>query len=195
LIQNNENPPLSDIQEQLLDREELFSGHFLHVWCDTVKTASNLIRTREYIRHPGAAVIVPVFEDGSVLLEYQWRQPCEMAFWELPAGKLDPEEDPFVCAQRELSEETGLIADEWHYLGKIHNAIGYSNEHLEIYLAKRLTQGKQHLDPGECLSLHRFSLSQALQMMANGEITDVKTIIGLMWAERFLKNEWPLKTP
>ena len=86
-MQDNENPSLEDIQEQLLDRKELFAGHFLHVWCDTVKTASDLIRTREYIRHPGAAVIVPIFEDGTVLLEYQWRQPCEMAFWELPAGK------------------------------------------------------------------------------------------------------------
>ena len=190
----NGNPQLKDIQEHLLDRKELFSGNFLHVWCDTVKTASNLIRTREYVRHPGAAVIVPIFEDGSVLLEYQWRQPCETAFWELPAGKLDPEEDPLVCAKRELSEETGLTADEWHYLGKIHNAIGYSNEQLKIYVAKRLTQGAQHLDPGECLSLHRFKLSQALQMVQDGQITDVNTIIGLMWVERFLKGDWPRKT-
>lgn len=184
-----EEKMLAGVQETLTGREGVFEGNFLKVRRDTVTTATGLTRSREYIVHPGASVIVCLFDDQSVLMEYQWRQPCERAFWELPAGKLDPDENPLVCAKRELSEETGYEADEWHYLGRIHNAIGYSDEHLEIYLAQGLSEGTSHLDEGECLSVVRMPLTQALQMIQTGQITDVKTIIGLLWAEQVIEGK------
>ena len=184
-----EEKMLAGVQATRTAREDVFKGNFLKVRRDTVTTATGLTRSREYIVHPGASVIVCLFDDQSVLMEYQWRQPCERAFWELPAGKLDPDENPLVCAKRELSEETGYEADEWHYLGRIHNAIGYSDERLEIYLAQGLSEGTSHLDEGECLSVVRMPLTQALQMIQTGQITDVKTIIGLLWAEQVIEGK------
>lgn len=185
---------LPKVRETFIKDEDVFSGNFLHVKKHTVKTASGLIRTREFITHPGAATIIPLFDDGTTLLEYQWREPCQRAFWEFPAGKLDPNEEPLVCAKRELEEETGLVAKNWAYLGRIHNAIGYSDERLELYLAKDLTQKEQHLDDGECLALVRVPVKEVFSMVLNGEITDVKTIIGAFWLEKYLKGELPEKS-
>lgn len=106
---------------------------------------------------------------------------------------MDPNEEPLVCAKRELEEETGLVAKDWAYLGRIHNAIGYSDERLELYLAKDLTQKEQHLDDGECLALVRVPVEEVFFMVLNGEITDVKTIIGAFWLEKYLKGELPEK--
>ena len=177
------------VKEVKTSSERVFDGNFLHVDRDSVTTASGLSRTREFIRHPGASVIIALFEDQTVLLEFQWRQPCEMAFWELPAGKLDPNEKPATCAKRELEEETGYRASEWFYLGKIHNAIGYSDEHLEFFLAKGLKTGARHLDEGECLDVFRVPFEEVRQMVLNGEITDVKTIVGIYWLEKYLEGK------
>lgn len=184
---------LQATRETLTGREKIFDGHFLHVWRDSVKTASGLDRTREYIRHPGAAVIAALFDDGTVLLEYQWRQPCEQAFWELPAGKLDADEPPLECAKRELKEETGYSGGNWYYLGRIHNAIGYSNEKLDLFLVRQARAGAAQPDEGECLTVHRVPFNEALEMALDGRITDVKTIIGLLWVEKFLQSKMPDK--
>ncbi len=180
---------INRVKEMQTATERVFDGNFLHVDRDTVVTASGLTRTREYIRHPGASVIIALFDDESVLLEYQWRQPCRKAFWELPAGKLDPDEEPPLCARRELEEETGYRAREWFYLGRIHNAIGYSDEHLEFFLAKGLVPGTRHLDEGECLEVQKVRVSDLKQMVLNGEITDVKTIVGTYWLEKYLAGQ------
>lgn len=180
---------INRVKEVRQKRERVFDGNFLHIERDTVTTASGLTRSREFIKHPGASVIIALFDDESILMEFQWRQPCEQAFWELPAGKLDPNEKAIVCARRELEEETGYRADEWFYLGQIHNAIGYSDEHLEIFLAKGLHQGERHLDEGECLDIFRLPLAEIKQMSLTGEITDVKTLVGLYWLEKFLSGD------
>ena len=177
------------VRETKTKTERVFDGHFLHIDRDTVTTASGLVRSREYIRHPGASVIIALFNDETRLMEFQWRQPCEKAFWELPAGKLDPNEKASVCARRELEEETGYQADQWYYLGRIHNAIGYSDEHLEFFLAKGLKAGDRHLDEGECLEVYRLPFKEVKEMTLNGDITDVKTIIGVFWLEKYLKGE------
>ncbi|MDM8113089.1 NUDIX hydrolase [Parasutterella secunda] len=180
---------IAAVRETKTKTERVFDGNFLHIDRDTVTTASGLVRSREYIRHPGASVIIALFDDETMLMEFQWRQPCEKAFWELPAGKLDPNEKASVCARRELEEETGYQADQWYYLGRIHNAIGYSDEHLEFFLAKGLKAGDRHLDEGECLEVYRLPFKEVKEMTLNGDITDVKTIIGVFWLEKYLKGE------
>ena len=162
---------IATVRETKTKTERVFDGHFLHIDRDTVTTASGLVRSREYIRHPGASVIIALFDDETILMEFQWRQPCEKAFWELPAGKLDPNEKASVCARRELEEETGYQADQWYYLGK------------------GLKAGDRHLDEGECLEVYRLPFKEVKEMTLNGDITDVKTIIGVFWLEKYLKGE------
>jgi len=122
------------------------------------------------------------------LLERQWRHPLKRSFWELPAGKLDPQEAGEHCARRELLEECGVSADHWTKLGELHNAIGYSNERIVIYLAEGLRSGEQKLDEGEHLEVYRIDWHEALEMCYDGRITDVKTLVGLFWLEHFLAN-------
>lgn len=181
------------LAETVLDDELVYDGKLLKAHRRRVTLPDGRTSAREMIAHPGAAAIV-VLEDGGVtVLERQWRSPMDRAFWEIPAGKIDKGEDPFETAVRELSEETGLAANRWVELGTIHNAIGYSNERIVIFLAQDVheAEGGQKLDAGEFLTLERLSFDEALVMTRNGEITDVKTLAGLMWAQAYLAGSLP----
>ena len=145
---------------------------------------------REYIKHPGAVVVLPVFDDGSILVERQFRYPLQDVFIEYPAGKIDPNEDPLECAKRELQEETGYTAKDWHFLCTIHNAIAYSDEHLDIFLARGLTSGESKLDEGEFLETFKTTVPEMLNWIREGKVTDVKTVIGTFWLERILTGQW-----
>jgi ADP-ribose pyrophosphatase len=180
-----------DLNETQIDSERVYQGHFLKIDCDTVRLPDGSQSKREYIRHPGAVVILPLLKDGSVLLERQFRYPLRRAFIEFPAGKIDPDEDPLACAQRELLEETGYTASDWKFVCTIHNAIAYSDEHLDIFLARGLTPGQSRLDEGEFLETFTASMADMLTWIREGKITDVKTVIGTFWLEKILRGEWP----
>lgn len=179
-----------DLKETRIDSALAYDGDFLKVQRDTVRLPDGKTTSREYIRHPGAVVVLPLFDDGTVLLERQFRYPLNQVFIELPAGKIDLHEDPLDCAKRELQEETGYTANEWKFVCTIHNAIAYSDEHLDIYLARGLKSGESKLDDGEFLETFRASVEDMLVWVREGKITDVKTVIGTFWLEKILDAEW-----
>ena len=178
------------LKETKVDGELAYDGNFLKVSRDRVKLPDGKITQREFIRHPGAVVILALFDDGRVLLERQYRYPNDQVFIEFPAGKIDPGEASLACAKRELEEETGYTATDWHYVCTIHNAIAYSDEHLDLFLARGLTAGDAKLDDGEFLETFTATLPEMLEMVRRGEITDVKTVIGTFWLEKFAAGTW-----
>ncbi len=180
-----EHDPLAD---QTLDSRVAFEGVFLRLFVDRVRTADGHESTREYLRHPGAVMMIPLLDDGQVVLERQYRYPLGRSLIEFPAGKLEPGEPLLDCAQRELLEETGYIAREWTYLGGFHNAIAYSDEKIEVFLARGLTLQRAKLDAGEVLEVFTVPWQQLLDLIRDGTITDVKTIVGTYWLERVLKQ-------
>jgi ADP-ribose pyrophosphatase len=178
------------LKETQISTELAYDGHFLKVQRDTIRLPDGKISTREYIKHPGAVVILPLFDDGSILVERQFRYPLHRVFIEFPAGKIDPHEDPLDCAKRELQEETGYTATDWKFVATIHNAIAYSNEHLDIFLARGLAVGESKLDDGEFLETFKASIPDMLAWVREGKITDVKTVIGTFWLEKILAGQW-----
>jgi ADP-ribose pyrophosphatase len=186
-LKAEQNPHLSEIKTE---GKLAYQGSFLQVQKDTVKLPNDHLTTREYIKHPGAVVILPLLDNGNILLERQYRYPLNQVFIELPAGKIDPGEDSLVCAKRELREETGYTANEWQFLCTIHNAIAYSDEHLDIYLAKGLVVGEAQLDQGEFLEVFDAPLDDVLSWIKAGNITDVKTMIGVFWLDKIIQKTW-----
>lgn len=181
------------LTESQISSERAYDGDFLKIQRDAIRLPDGKEATREYVKHPGAVVVLPVFADGSVLLEHQYRYPLRQVFIEFPAGKIDPQEDPLACAMRELQEETGYTAEDWSFVCTIHNAIAYSDEHLDIYLARGLTAGERKLDEGEFLETFTSTLPELLEWVREGKITDVKTVIGIFWLEKFFSGAWPAK--
>jgi ADP-ribose pyrophosphatase len=171
----------SDLTEHFVAGSRVFDGSLLKVHRDTVRLPDGSEGSREYIRHPGAVAIVALFEDGSVLLERQYRYPSRREFIEIPAGKLEPGEPHLDTAKRELLEETGYVAAGWTRLGVIHTAIAYTDEAIEVFLAKGLEQRAAKLDAGEFLEVLRVPFDEAIAMIRDGSITDSKTIVGLLW--------------
>lgn len=173
-----------------MSSETIAEGGMLLVKRDQVRVSSGATSQREYVIHPGAVVVVPVLDNGNLLLERQFRYPLSRVFIELPAGKIDAGELHLETGRRELLEETGYSAQEWIYLGLQHPCIGYSNEVIHIYLARGLSSGEHNRDEDEALLLFEASLQQCLQMIHDGELTDGKTIVALFRAEKFLSGAW-----
>lgn len=177
------------LAEKRLDGEQVFDGRLLKVYRDTVMLPDGGSATREYIKHPGAVVIVAVLPDGKLVFERQFRYPVGEVFLELPAGKLDPDETLLACAQRELLEETGYRAGHWQHLGVMHPCIGYSDERIEIFFARDLHFEGQKLDEGEFLEIVSMSYEEAEAAVLDGSITDAKTITALFRARQPLAGQ------
>ena len=176
------------LEEQTLESRLAYEGQFLRVFEDRVRCPDGHIAPREYLRHPGAVMVVPLLDDGRLVLERQYRYPLRASFIEFPAGKIDAGEDILACAQRELREETGYTAREWIYLGGFHNAVGYCDEKIEIFLARGLSLLGAKTDDGEVLEIFTATLDDVLAWIAQARVTDVKTIVGAYWLQRFLRE-------
>ena len=170
--------------ETRIASEDVFEGKLLHVKRDTVRLPDGETATREYIDHPGAVMIIPRLPDRKLLLERQFRYPLARIFIEFPAGKIDPGEDPATTAARELLEETGYTAERWSHIGTLHPLITYSTERIEIYTADALTFVGAKLDAGEFVEIITATLEEALTWIDRGELTDVKTMLGLLLLAR-----------
>ncbi len=174
-----------DLTEYTLESETVYQGRLLHAKRDRVRLPDGTESTREYLIHPGAAVILPIFENGDILLERQHRYPLRRDFLELPAGKFDPDETELACAQRELLEETGYVAKEWRPINTQYPCIGYSDERLVYFLARGLTHEGDNLDHDEFLEVIRLPFAEALEMVRDSRIDDAKSVMGLLWWAHF----------
>lgn len=184
--------PDAHLIEQPLASQTRLQGGFLTVKLDTVRLPDGGTATREFVVHPGAVVVVPVLDDGRLVLVRQFRYPLGRVLLEFPAGKIDPGEAILSCARRELQEETGYTAREWARAGLIHNAAAYSTERIELWFARGLVAGAQRLDAGEFLEVVAMTEDELDTLAARNELTDVKTLVGLQWLQKWRAGCWAL---
>ena len=177
---------MSKLKETPKSSEKIYSGRLIDLYFDHIELPNGKSSTREWIKHPGAVCIIPILPNGNLCLIRQYRYGPRAEFIEIPAGKLDAGEDPLVCAKRELEEEIGYIAGKFTFLTNIHPAIGFSNEKMWVYLAEDLILSKQNLDHDEFLELYPLPVKKAIDLIYEGKITDVKTVIGILWLDKFL---------
>jgi len=179
----------SNLDEHLISSAVLAQGNFLTLKCDQVSLPDGSQGEREYVTHPGAVVIAPILPNGNLVFARQFRYPCNQVFLELPAGKIDPDEDVLITGQRELLEETGYKANKWVKLGVQHPCIGYSNEIIHIYLAQALSLANQQLDEGEFIEVVELSMQAISDQIMQGKLTDSKTISTMYFLEKYLAQQ------
>ncbi len=168
--------------ETFVSSEEIFNGRLLHVFRDTVELPNGKRSTREYIRHNGAVAIVPIDENGDVFMVRQFRHAVGRVTLEIPAGKIDPGEEPLASAERELSEETGLLDAQFESIGDLMPSVAYTSEIIYMYIARGFTVGDQHTDPDEFVQVVKIPLSELVDMVMSGQIEDAKTQAAILKA-------------
>ncbi len=177
-----------DLTEKQLDSALMYGGAFIEVRKDSVLLPDGSTSSREYLTHPGAVAVLALLDNGKLVMERQYRYAPQQEFIELPAGKIDHGEDILITAQRELLEETGYVASEWTHLTTAWPCIGYADERMEYFLARGLTHQGSNLDEGEFLEVFELSLGEAIEWIRLGKINDSKTIVGLFWLEKHLRD-------
>lgn len=182
--------PRRDLTEHRLDSKLVFEGAFLKLRRDQARLPDGTTGQREYIVHPGAAAMVPVFEDGRILIERQFRYSVGQEFIEIPAGKIDAGETSLQTAQRELREETGYRAGQWAFMTRIHPAIGFADELIDIYFCKDLHKTGQELDAGEFVEIDIVTLGWLMDQLRAGRLSDVKTQIAAFWLDNLYTGRW-----
>ena len=185
-----ERAEYEQLKETPVSSEMIRAGRILDMKVDRVRVYNGALASRELVRHLGAVCIVPVTEDGQIILERQYRYPIDQVLTEIPAGKLDyAGEDPLEAAKRELREETGYHAVEWVYLGDFYPAAAYSDERIRVFLARGLSQGERDLDPDENINLFTLPLEEAVNAVMRGEVPDGKSQLAILKAAEYLKRE------
>ncbi len=178
-----------NLTEERVDSVQLVDGVLLKAYRDRVRLHDGTISVREWIDHPGASAVVPIFPDGSTILVRQFRYPPRREFLEVPAGKLDKmNEPPDEVARRELEEETGWRCETLSELGKLYPCIGYSSETIYFYLAEHMTAGVRSLEDGENLESVRMPFAEAVGMAREGRLLDMKTLSALVLADEHLRT-------
>lgn len=176
-------------QEKTVSKKDIFRGNIINVASLTVTLPNGKEATRDIVYHPGASVVIPISSEGELHMVRQYRKPIEMTSLEIPAGKLDPGEPPEECARRELKEETGLKAALIKHIISIHSTPGFCDEVLHMFVAMELEQGEQCADEDEFISTEKIHIKDLLDMVLKHEITDAKSIIGILLADKILKGE------
>lgn len=185
------NRDRSELVEEEISSESVYQGDLLRVYKDRVRLPDGRKSTREWIRHPGACAIVPVFPNGSIQLVRQYRYPVRQLFLEVPAGKIDPGEPPEITARRETLEETGWKPNSLAYAGHFYPVIGYSDEIIHTWVAWDLEEAETEMDEDEFLASEVIPFRDALQHIADGTITDGKTICALLQAANWWRSNGP----
>lgn len=177
------------LEEKTLESELMYDGKIVKLYRDKALLENGSEVSREVIKHPGGVCIVPLTEKGEVIMVKQFRYPSGKVLTEIPAGKLEWQEDHFACGKRELKEETGCTAEKYDYLGCLLPTPAYDTEVIHMYLARELTRAEQKLDEDEFLDVMKIPFDKALEMVMNGEITDAKTQLALLKTKFLLENE------
>ena len=189
---NSKSEDDAHLREHTLNREQLLKGHFLHVVRETVRLPDGGAATREFVLHPGAVAIVPLLDDGRIVLERQYRHPTGRVMIEIPAGKLDAGEQGLVCAQRELLEETGYVAREWAFGFTMYPTVAYSDEAIDIWFARGLEHRGASLDEGEFLDVISATPEEFLGWCRDGLVQDSKTLASAIWVQNVTAGTWKL---
>ena len=178
-----------ELTERMVSSQTIFEGHIIKVTLDQAELPNGKLAGREVVYHPGGVAVLALGEDGSVPLVRQFRYPIQRPLLELPAGKLDKQsEDQLEAAKRELSEETGLEAGEWTYLGRVLASPGFCDEKVHLYLARDLTGKEQHLDEDEFLNVEVMQFDDLLEQVMDGTIEDAKTVAAVLKTKILLEK-------
>lgn len=177
-----------DFEERTMKSDRIYEGKIVNLRIDTVELPDKKYSKREIVEHPGAVAIIPITEDNKIILVRQFRKSVEKPLLEIPAGKIEINEEPKETALRELAEETGFKANNMEYITEFYTSPGFSNEKVYLFLATQLQNGEANPETDECIETETYDILDLVEMVDRGEINDSKTIIGIFYAEKYIKE-------